>query len=81
MNASNNVYSIAGDRTKIGRDVDSWLGRTFARLHDLRAGWMARRARRRELWDLYRLSDRDLWDMGLHRSDIPAIQDGTFRRS
>jgi uncharacterized protein YjiS (DUF1127 family) len=30
--------------------------------------------------DLYRCSDRDLWDMGLSRSDLMAIENGSFHR-
>jgi hypothetical protein len=29
---------------------------------------------------LYLFSERELWDVGLRRSDLPAIADGTYRR-
>ena len=51
-----------------------------ARLDRLGSAWAARRKRARELRDLYRFSDRELWDVGLSRSDLPAIADGTYRR-
>jgi uncharacterized protein YjiS (DUF1127 family) len=44
------------------------------------AGWIARRRSRREAAALLAFSDRDLWDLGLSRSDIPGIMNGTYRR-
>jgi uncharacterized protein YjiS (DUF1127 family) len=48
-------------------------------LHGI-AGWIARRRSRREAAALLAFSDRELWDLGLSRSDIPGIMDGTYRR-
>jgi uncharacterized protein YjiS (DUF1127 family) len=44
------------------------------------ARWIARRRSRREAAALHAFSDRELWDLGLSRSDIPGIMDGTYRR-
>jgi uncharacterized protein YjiS (DUF1127 family) len=55
----------------------SWLRAWFERLA---AAWAARRETARGLQQLHRCTDRELWDMGLSRSDFPAIIKGTFRR-
>jgi uncharacterized protein YjiS (DUF1127 family) len=39
-----------------------------------------RRRFRRDAAQLSRFSDRDLWDLGLSRSDLPSIAEGTYRR-
>jgi uncharacterized protein YjiS (DUF1127 family) len=76
MSISNNTYVYSGS----DHAARPWLSHMTARLHDLRASWAQRRARAREMQDLYRCSDRDLWDMGLSRSDLMAIENGSFRR-
>jgi uncharacterized protein YjiS (DUF1127 family) len=75
---------------------DAWFGATepapgqlrdrriFVRLRSgLRGieGWIARRRSRREAAALLAFSDRELRDLGLSRSDIPGIIDGTYRRN
>jgi uncharacterized protein YjiS (DUF1127 family) len=76
MSISNNTYLISGSHAT----TRPWLSQVMARLHDLRAAWAARRGRLREMQDLYRCNDRELRDMGLSRSDLLAIQKGTYRR-
>jgi uncharacterized protein YjiS (DUF1127 family) len=53
--------------------------------HGLALGLLARysawRRRRRELVELYRMSDRDLSDIGLTRCDLPAIAAGALGRN
>ncbi len=39
-----------------------------------------RRRHRRELADLAQFSDRELWDVGLSRSDLMALDMGLYRR-
>jgi uncharacterized protein YjiS (DUF1127 family) len=80
MNLSNNTYSLSEGRSKIAGGAGSWLVPTLARLGHLAAAWAARRARNRDLRELYRFSDRELWDVGLSRSDILAIARGTYSR-
>lgn len=53
------------------------LGAWFARRV---AAWSASRRRARELHDLSMFSDRDLWDVGLSRSDLMALEKGVYRR-
>lgn len=42
--------------------------------------WAERRANARQLRDLAAFSDRELWDVGLSRGDLLAVEKGTFRR-
>jgi uncharacterized protein YjiS (DUF1127 family) len=44
------------------------------------AFWAARRHGARQAEVLHAFSDRELWDLGLSRSDIPGIIKGTYRR-
>ena len=48
------------------------------------ARFVAERAERRriarEASTLLRFSDRELWDIGISRGDIPAVMDGSFHR-
>jgi uncharacterized protein YjiS (DUF1127 family) len=54
--------------------------RTAAQLQRLTAAWAARRRAARDLDELSRRTDYELRDMGISRSDFPAIMAGTFRR-
>jgi uncharacterized protein YjiS (DUF1127 family) len=80
MNPFNNTYPIAGDRAKVAGEVDTWLSSIQVGLQRLWASWAERRMRAREMGELYRFSDRELWDVGLSRSDIIGIEKGTYRR-
>ncbi len=44
------------------------------------ASWATHRRRAREMQELARFSDRDLWDVGLSRSDLMAMEKGSYRR-
>jgi uncharacterized protein YjiS (DUF1127 family) len=80
MNLSNDTYPISGGQAKIAGDVGTWLSSAFARLHKLGAWWAERRAKHNEMQELYAFSDRELWDVGLSRSDLMAIEKGTYRK-
>jgi uncharacterized protein YjiS (DUF1127 family) len=80
MSLSNNAYPLTGGRARSSADVGSWLSSMVARLSHLGTWWAERQIRNREMQELYRFSDRELWDVGLSRSDIMAIDKGTFRR-
>jgi uncharacterized protein YjiS (DUF1127 family) len=80
MNLSNDTYGFSGGQAKSAGDVGSWLSATVARFQNLGAWLAVKRTRARELRELYRFSDRELWDLGLSRSDIPAIEKGTYSR-
>ncbi len=51
-----------------------------ARIKQSIAFWLVKRRQAREIHDLLHFSDRELWDIGLGRSDIQSIIDGTYRR-
>lgn len=77
MNSSNNTYLIADSRQTtrpIGTSLSMWYQR-------LRASWARRCTLARQMQELYRSTDRELWDMGLSRSDLPEIAKGTYRRT
>ena len=61
-------------------DLIRWLSSGHAVLHRLGESWAARRQRAREIDELYRFTDRDLGDLGLSKSDLPALEQGTYRR-
>jgi uncharacterized protein YjiS (DUF1127 family) len=79
MSQSNNAFLISDDRRKAG-DAGAWLSPILARLHGAGSYWAEKRTRARELRELHRFSDRELWDIGLSRSDILAIEKGSFSR-
>jgi len=76
MNLSSNTYLLDATR-QTARPAGVWLTGMF---HRLRASWVQRRAVERQMQELYRSSDRELWDMGLSRSDLPEIAKGTYRQ-
>jgi uncharacterized protein YjiS (DUF1127 family) len=76
MSLSNNTYLISGNQ-RSAQPVGTWLSERF---QHLLARLEQRRARARELRELYRCSDRELWDIGLSRSDFLAIEKGTYSR-
>jgi uncharacterized protein YjiS (DUF1127 family) len=76
MSIINNTYTLSGGH----HATRPWLSLIVSRLHQLGKVLEDRRIRAREMQDLYRCSDRELWDMGLSRSDLLSIEQGTFRR-
>ncbi len=54
--------------------------RLLARLAHVFEALAARRERARQMRELYAFTDRDLWDVGLSRSDFMAIEKGVYRR-
>ena len=61
-------------------EISPLFSRLRARIARSGAVWAERRRTARSLRQLDLCSDRELWDLGLSRSDFPAIIDGTFRR-
>ena len=80
MNLSEQSRALSEGQQQVAREALLWLSWLHARIDRLGIAWAARRKRARELRELYRFSDRELWDVGLSRSDLPAIADGTYRR-
>jgi uncharacterized protein YjiS (DUF1127 family) len=77
MNLSPNTYLFDAATRQTARPAGIWLS---SLLHRLRASWAQWRAVERQMQELYRSSDRELWDMGLSRSDLPEIAKGTYRQ-
>jgi uncharacterized protein YjiS (DUF1127 family) len=80
MNLSEQARALAEGHQQVAHEATLWLTWLHARLDSLGGAWAARRKRARELRELYRFSDRELWDVGLTRSDLPAIAEGRYRR-
>jgi uncharacterized protein YjiS (DUF1127 family) len=80
MRLYNGLHIVSEGHPAIPRDKIAW--RPFARTQINRfiAFVIARRQRARQLHELYSMSDRELWDVGLSRSDRLAIDEGTYRR-
>lgn len=79
MNLSDNTWPTASG---LGRTIDpshTLMARLQAWAGHAAAAWKERRQRAHEAEALYASSDRELWDMGFSRSDIPSILDGTYR--
>jgi uncharacterized protein YjiS (DUF1127 family) len=62
------------------REQTVWLPRIRAGLSQIPALWAARRKRAREFQSLSDFSDRELWDIGISRSDVSGVINGTYRR-
>ncbi len=76
MNASTTTYSHTG----IAAHSGGLFAFVSAKFQSVRARWAEKRAHNRDMADLYRFSDRELWDIGISRSDLVAVDNGTFRR-
>jgi uncharacterized protein YjiS (DUF1127 family) len=80
MSRFEQAHAISSARPQATGEVGAWLARQRARFARLGARWAARRKVARDLRQLDLCTDRELWDMGLSRSDFPAIIRGTYRR-
>ena len=77
MNISTDAYLTACDQPS---NNETWLASMLAPFQRLGAYMAQRRTRSRQISELYRFTDRELWDVGLSRSDILAIEHGVYRR-
>lgn len=80
MNLSENVWLVAPNQKPAVHAARVFLSRLQAGLDRMTAFWAARRHGARQAEVLHAFSDRELWDLGLSRSDIPGIIKGTYRR-
>jgi uncharacterized protein YjiS (DUF1127 family) len=80
MSLSNNTWRLPSSQQQILPASSNWLSRLQAGLFRIRTAWMSRRQRERDARLLRSLSDRELWDLGLGRSDISRVAKGTYRR-
>jgi uncharacterized protein YjiS (DUF1127 family) len=80
MNLFGDARFLPDAQQKIASDMRWSLAQAHALLRRVADAWHARRQHARELDELYRFTDRDLADLGLSKSDLPAIEKGTYRR-
>jgi uncharacterized protein YjiS (DUF1127 family) len=80
VNLSENAWLISSSQKQAINPASAFLSRLQAGFHRIAVLWAMRRQRTREAEVLYTFSDRELWDVGLSRSDIPGIIRGTYRR-
>ena len=80
MNISENMRLSAEGQMPIMRVAGAWRAWLQARLGRFGASWKARWQRARGIQELAAFSDRELWDLGLGRSDLQAIINGTYHR-
>ena len=79
MNISKDARLVVQDHISIANAANALL-RMRTGLGRLGAAWIVRRRRAREAQILAAFSDRELWDLGLSRSDLLAVTSGTYRR-
>lgn len=72
---------VSHGRPGLARDAGAVLSRLLTGFYELRAAWAARRQRAQGVERLRAFSDWELKDVGLCRSDLPSIADGTYRRT
>jgi uncharacterized protein YjiS (DUF1127 family) len=65
---------------RTGHDAPVWWTRLQAALGRIAAFGAARRQRARDFQTLSDFTDRQLWDIGLSRSDVQGAIKGTYRR-
>ena len=80
MNLSEDTWLVSVNKRQAIQAASVWLSRLPAGLGRMAAFWAARRRRVQEAEILHGFNDRDLWDLGLSRSDIPGIINGMYRR-
>jgi uncharacterized protein YjiS (DUF1127 family) len=80
INMSRNLRPAVGGRHAVARS--GWAGLALLWAIPVRVGVAIRDqiCRDQEIQELAAFSDRDLWDLGLSRSDLMAISNGTFHR-
>ena len=65
--------SLAHGSCEPTHGLRAWLSRRFSL-------YLEKRRTARDMQDLAAFSDRDLWDLGLSRSDLMAVERGTYTR-
>jgi uncharacterized protein YjiS (DUF1127 family) len=80
MNSYHDVQPSARSRQGNLSEAIIFLARVQKQFGRIGGFWTAHRQRQREAQQLSAFSDRELWDLGLGRSDLPRIANGSFRR-
>lgn len=81
MNLSENTWLVSQSRQSASPTPNTLVSRLQAGLDRIGTAWISYRQRSQDIQVLQSFSDRELWDMGLSRSDIVGIAKGTYRRS
>ena len=80
MSLSANAQLVSQNHQKTSSASPLSLSGIATTLKRIGTTWAVRRRRMRDMQALYTFSDRELWDIGLGRSDLPAIENGSFHR-
>ncbi len=80
MNLFEDARFLPDAQPKIVADARRWLAHGLALLRRVGNVWIAWRQHARELDELYGFTDREFSDIGLSKSDLPAIEKGLYRR-
>jgi uncharacterized protein YjiS (DUF1127 family) len=80
MTLAQTARLVSGSPQQVAHQASIWFARLSSSLHRINTAWAVRRRFSRDARQLYSFSDRELWDLGLSRSDVPSIAAGTFRR-
>jgi uncharacterized protein YjiS (DUF1127 family) len=78
MNLTHSARLHGPDQQQIGDDA--WWTHLRAGFTRFAATWAERRKLARDRQVLADFSDRELWDIGISRSDVPSVLAGTFNR-
>jgi uncharacterized protein YjiS (DUF1127 family) len=80
MTRSETARLLSDSPQQIIHQASNWFARLQPKLHRIVNARATRRRHSRDAEQLYAFSDRELWDLGLGRSDLPSIIAGTYRR-
>ncbi len=80
MNLFEDARFLPDAQPKIVSDARGLLAHGLALLRRVANVWIAWRQHARELDELYGFTDREFSDIGLSKSDLPAIEKGVYRR-
>jgi uncharacterized protein YjiS (DUF1127 family) len=80
VNLSEDTWLVSTNQQQGIHTAGVWLSRARTGAGRIVAYLVSRRRRIQDAEVLHSFSDRDLWDLGLSRSDIPGIISGAYRR-
>lgn len=80
MNFTKDAWLVPPNQQQAYRAVSATLLLLQMTYERFARAWAVRRQRANDAATLNEFSDRDLWDLGLSRSDIPGIVRGTYQR-
>ena len=80
MNITDRAGLPFGQHPPFATHVHAIFARAAGALGRLGAAWRAWREHEEEMRTLRSFTDRDLWDLGLCRGDVAAIEKGLFSR-